>query len=305
MSAPILKKGSKSRHVKVLKYWLNEVCLPTPALKPETVFDAATEEAVKQFQYFSHLTPVNGQVDGKTWAAMGMKLGARAYFSAPGGGDTADVVTALKKIVDNLLTGSLNFDKVVFFSHYSEEFGIPNQSQLSGISALLDFIDRDSEITDIRWAAYMLATVKLECGNTWRPIEEWGKGTGREYGKAVSIKGTDGKNYSNAYYGRGYCQITWKSNYEKLGNALGMGDALVVRPELALQPDIAYRILSYGMRNGSFTGRKLSSYISGTKCDYYNARQIINGHNRAADIQSDANKFELILRASELRMAAV
>jgi hypothetical protein len=236
---------------------------------------------------------------------MGMKLGARAYFAAPGGSDTADLVSALKKILDNILTGSLNFNKVVFFSHYSEEFGAPNQSQFSGLSALLDFIDRDNDISDIRWAAYMLATIKRECGNTWQPIEEWGKGAGQDYGKPVSVKGTDGRVYNNEYYGRGYCQLTWEGNYRKLGTALGLGDALVTRPELALQPDIAYRILSYGMRNGSFTGKCLSSYISGTKCDYYNARQIINGHDRATEIQSHANKFEMILRASELRLAAV
>ena len=44
-----------------------------------------------------------------------------------------------------------------------------------------------------------------------------------------------------------------------------------------MDPEISYAIMSYGMRTGMFTGRKLSQYISGTKCEYKGARKIING----------------------------
>jgi len=45
----------------------------------------------------------------------------------------------------------------------------------------------------------------------------------------------------------------------------------------SLSPKIAYAIMSYGMRHGSFTGKKPSNYILDKVCDYKNARRIING----------------------------
>lgn len=73
---------------------------------------------------------------------------------------------------------------------------------------------------------------------------------------------------------------------------------LVEHPEKALNPQIAYRILAYGMQNGTFTGRKLSDYITDDKTDYRNARRIINGLDRADQIAGAAEKFETILRDS-------
>ncbi len=51
-------------------------------------------------------------------------------------------------------------------------------------------------------------------------------------------------------------------------------------PERAKEPQIAYNIMSYGMRKGSFTGKKLSDYIHGDVCDYKNARRIISKLDR-------------------------
>jgi hypothetical protein len=66
------------------------------------------------------------------------------------------------------------------------------------------------------------------------------------------------------------------------------------------------KIMSYGMRNGSFTGHTLARYISGTTCDYYHARCIINKivHDMAQDLARYATKVETILRASLIRPQA-
>ena len=104
--------------------------------------------------------------------------------------------------------------------------------------------------------------------------------------------------YTNTYYGRGYVQLTWDYNYRDIGAALGMGEDLLIHPEKALDPDIAYKIMSYGMRKGSFTGKKLSDYIHDTICDYKNARRIINGLDQWALIKGYAEKLEAMLRAS-------
>ena len=98
------------------------------------------------------------------------------------------------------------------------------------------------------------------------------------------------------YYGRGYVQLTWDWNYKAMGEKLG--NRLLYEPQLALDPVVAYNIMSLGMRNGSFTGKGLSKYINDEQCDYVNARRIINGTDRAQTIAGYAIKLEAILRAS-------
>jgi uncharacterized protein YgiM (DUF1202 family) len=190
----------------------------------------------------------------------------------------------------------MRFDRQKFFDGYTAAFGALKDSQRAGLDALLTAAEADGEITDIRWLAYMFATVKHECAGTWRPIEEYGKGQGHKYGVAVTVTDPAGKSYSNVYYGRGYVQLTWDYNYRNMGKVLN--NRLLYEPSLALDAEVAYRILSYGMRNGSFTGKKLSQYISGGACDYVNARRIINGTDQADRIAGYAQKLETILRAS-------
>ena len=77
----------------------------------------------------------------------------------------------------------VRFNTETFFELYGLQYpkpGITADATL-GLDSLLNAIIADTEITNIAWAAYMLATVKHECANTWRPIEE--------YGKAVDTQG--------------------------------------------------------------------------------------------------------------------
>jgi predicted chitinase len=144
----------------------------------------------------------------------------------------------------------------------------------------------------------MLATVKHECAGRWLPIEEYKKGGKREYARPVSVTDADGNVFTHAYYGRGYVQLTWQANYQKLGHELSMGDRLMLEPKLALEPRTSYRILSHGMRSGSFTSKKLDDFIQGSRCDYANARRIVNGTDRHLEIAGHAMRLELLLRLS-------
>ncbi|MBI3229378.1 MAG: hypothetical protein HYZ45_04095 [Burkholderiales bacterium] len=145
----------------------------------------------------------------------------------------------------------------------------------------------------------MLATVKHECANTWQPIAEYGKGKGLKYGVSVNVDGPEGQTLSNVYYGRGYVQLTWDYNYKKMDQALGLSgqqSSMYWYPDNALNADIAYRIMSYGMQHGSFTGKKLADYINASECDYVNARRIINGTDQASVIAGYAENIEYLLR---------
>ncbi|HEX8472419.1 MAG TPA: hypothetical protein VF666_00140 [Pyrinomonadaceae bacterium] len=198
----------------------------------------------------------------------------------------------------------MKFNHTTFFNKYRAEYGSLTQSKVSGLDNLLGYIELDTEINDVRWAAYMLATVKHECADTWQPITERGQksyfnkyNAGTALGKRLgNTQPGDGYNYR----GRGYVQITGRANYQKMTDALALTDDsnLVQHPEVALHPDIAYRIMSYGMRTGAFTGKKLSDYISGTTCDYKNARRIINGTDQWALIQGYAEKLQAMLQLS-------
>lgn len=194
----------------------------------------------------------------------------------------------------------MNFDHEKFFASYRKAFGSLTQSKVDGIESLLNSLKNDADVDDERWAAYMFATVKHECADTWEPIEEFGKGKGHPYGKPVTVTGSDGRTYNNVYYGRGYVQLTWDFNYRKMSTELGMGDALLIHPEQVLEPDIAYKVMSYGMRNGSFTGKKLSTYINDTGTDYRSARKIINALDKADLIKGYAEKLATCFGDSRL-----
>ena len=150
--------------------------------------------------------------------------------------------------------------------------GSLKQGQVDGLTAILDYWETLSSKTDDRWLAYALATTHHETDRTFRGIEEYGKGKGKEYGKIDPE--TD-----EAYNGRGFVQLTWRDNYEKMGALLGID--LVKKPERALDLDVAAEVLFVGMRRGIFTGKKLADYFNPDQEDWINARRIINGKDKA------------------------
>ncbi len=182
---------------------------------------------------------------------------------------------------------------------------------ISGIKYLISKLNTDTEISDVRWAAYMLATVKHECSNKYQPIRESGKGNYfsksknkqviHKYSNIIKVLDpSSNKTNDNVYYGRGYVQLTWEDNYKYLGNKIGLGNKLHITPDLALNPEIAYKIMSHGMRNASFTKYNLKNYLVGSYTDYVGARKIINGTDKDHLIAGYAEKFELLLKLSEV-----
>src|SRR5215831_11303357 len=194
----------------------------------------------------------------------------------------------------------MKIDHGKFIDLYKGQYGTLNDSQSSGMDTLLGFLEHDGDVSDVRWAAYMLATVKHECADMWQPVEEIGKGQGYPYGNPVPVMGSDGRTYVNTYYGRGYVQLTWEANYQNMSQNLNLGDQLLIHPDQALHPPIAYDIMSFGMRMGSFTGVGLGDLLNGSGTDYVNARQIVNGLDHADAIAEYASTLESLLRQSSV-----
>jgi hypothetical protein len=162
-----------------------------------------------------------------------------------------------------------------FFFDYARQHlfnGSLKAGPVAGLTAVLDYWESNISKKDDRWLAYALATAHHETDRTFRGIEEYGKGKNKEYGKTDPETG-------KAYYGRGLVQLTWRKNYKKMGELLGVD--LVRRPEQALDIRIATKILFVGMTRGSFTGKKFADYFNATTEDWVNARRIINGKDKA------------------------
>lgn len=158
------------------------------------------------------------------------------------------------------------------------------------------------KLTDLRMLAYMLGTTKWETDHTMQPIAEAGGNS--YYTKMYDITGTrpslarrngnTNKGDGIKYRGRGFVQLTWKNNYFKMTeelNKAGINADLVANPELAMRDDIAAFILFEGMLRGLFTGKKLSDYFNNIKTDWLNARRIINGTDKAAEIAGISKQF--------------
>lgn len=161
------------------------------------------------------------------------------------------------------------------------------------VEAILDRLKNIKNVSQEVWlrqVSYILATIYHETATTFLPLEEYGKGKGKPYGQFIDIDRSKYSGLNHLYYGRGFVQITWLSNYVKARKELGVD--FVNKPELALDFDNAINITLYGMTEGWFTGRRLSTYINTQKTDYVNARYIINGSDRAGAIAVYAIEFQ-------------
>lgn len=186
----------------------------------------------------------------------------------------------------------------------SKAFGPFRESQVSGTRFLLTSPivqgALDSQL------AYMLATTWHETAFTMQPIAEYG---GPAYANArydsvlgstparkarARQMGNTAKGDGYKYRGRGYVQLTWKINYIKFSELLGVD--MVADPDLAMVPENAIRVMVYGMRDGLFTGAKLSTFVDGTKTNFTSARKVINGVDKATTIAQYATKFLKCIR---------
>ena len=135
-------------------------------------------------------------------------------------------------------------------------------------------------INEPRKLAYVLSTAIGESSLT--PIKEY------RCSPSQSCYQAQERYWYTGYYGRGYVQLTWKDNYAKFGNLLGID--LVGKPDLALQPATAGKIICIGMAKGLFTGVGLNNYFNSVN-DWTNARRIINGMDKAQEFGDRAKRI--------------
>lgn len=182
--------------------------------------------------------------------------------------------------------------------------------QVQGYEDILNEGERRK--TPLKHLAYILATTHHETGGKFQPVEENLNYTSAARIRAVwptrfpTTAGAEpytrnpqhlanfvygGRMGNNAtgdgwkYRGRGYVQITGKSNYIKFG--------IEADPDMALDSGVSTKILFDGMERGLFTGAKLSDYDN-----YVDMRRIVNGNDAASKIASLASRYEAALTAA-------
>lgn len=171
----------------------------------------------------------------------------------------------------------------------------------------------------ISWVAYALATTYHETAGTMQPVKEIGGAA--YFTKMYDIRGDrpakarelgnltpgDGAKFA----GRGYVQLTGRTNYAKATaklRALGIDVDLVAAPDRAMEPEIAATILVLGMREGWFTGRDIDDDlpVSGPArlAQFIASRDIINGRDKQEMIAQYAVDFQTALQSGGYKIAA-
>lgn len=167
--------------------------------------------------------------------------------------------------------------------------------QVSGMEAVL--AAAHAQGWPVAYAAYALATACHETAYTMQPVRE-------AYWLSESWRRNHLRYYP--YYGRGYVQLTWRTNYERADHELKLGGSLLKNLDLAMNPGIAAKIMAKGMQEGWFAKYKnapctLARFLPekgpATVDQFSDARRIINGNDKAKKIAEEAIKFQRALQA--------
>lgn len=194
-------------------------------------------------------------------------------------------------------------DAGVFFARVRAHLGPLSQSQIDGFQRLLQAFGVAA--WPIAWAAYGLATGWWETNKRMQPVEEG-------YYLGAKAAAFQRKLRYYPYFGRGDVQLTWRGDdrephygYARADAELGLNGELLKDPSLALRPDISAKVMVRGMEAGWFTGKTLSDYLphSGAAAAdaFRQARRIINGQDKAAEIAGIAAMFQAALEAGGWR----
>lgn len=175
-----------------------------------------------------------------------------------------------------------------FYTSIRPKLGPFKQSQIDGFEAVL----KACEGAPLAHVAYMLGTCWHETNRTMEPVRE-------AYWLSEDWRKTHLRYYP--WYGRGYVQLTWETNYVKAdavctqAGLIKQGE-LLADPDLAMRPDIAALVMRKGMDGGWFTGVSLGKVLPSTgpamAQQFMDARTIINGHDKAAQIEDYAMTFQ-------------
>lgn len=184
-------------------------------------------------------------------------------------------------------------DTVKFLGLHQQAFPQPDWDWdiAAGLRVLVSLIDSDPGMQNPAYQAYVVATVRRECGQNYKPVREswWVRDERarrdlleKQYGPGTRVGRTLGNTQPGdgwLFAGRGYVQTTGRANYAKASMILGKD--CIKDPDILLNPADSYKTVSAGLLQGHYTGRKLADYFDTPRfpdryTQYYEARRIVN-----------------------------
>ena len=184
---------------------------------------------------------------------------------------------------------------------------------------------QDRGLTDLAQIAYLLATATKESffgasNLSWAPGHNWmyeWPGNANlanptlheqyfaqkyDHREDIGNRGS-GSGDGYTYRGRGFVQLTGRALYERATEESNGSIDFLAAPDYAAEPDIAAGILVSGMKEGWYTGLGFDDINLNDSLDantraqqFYNARRIVNGTDRADQFAELAEQYYQVLR---------
>lgn len=261
---PILKRGSSGPDVLILQSTLKQLGFDPHGV--DGVFGPGCEAAVIAFQQSKGLTP-DGVVGPATMAAL-QASAAVAGVNVSGTTPSTTVATGVTATATATAT----------VAQVAKMFpGVSVTNIQTNLPFVLDALTA-AGLGDKDMVLMALATIRAETGN-FTPLSEFkSKFNTAPGGPPFGLYdnrhdlGNQGPPDGANFKGRGYIQLTGRSNYQIHGAAIGLGNQLVTNPALANQPDIAAKLLT------SFLKSKESKIRAAlAQNDLKTARKLVNG----------------------------
>jgi hypothetical protein len=190
-------------------------------------------------------------------------------------------------------------DPKAFFDVVRSKFGPLTTSQVMGFNLFIAEAERRK--TYINYLSSLLGQVWWETGKTMAPVAE-------AYYLGAKADAVRRKMRYYPFYGRGHIQTTWETNYRKSSQIwkemTGEDVDFVKNPDLLLQNKYSVPLTFEGFERGFWTGKAQDDFIDlidesddEDLREFANARRIVNGLDRAAELGQFALTFEKALKA--------
>ena len=266
---PVLKKGSSGPEVLTLQTSLKQLGFDPRGV--DGVFGPGCESAVIAFQKAKGLT-ADGIVGPNTMAAL------QSSAAVAGANVSAATVTASVAPTTSAATSTVTVSQVVKMFP-----GVPVANIDTNLPFVLTALTAIG-LGDKDMILMALATIRAETGNFTTLSEFKSKFNTAPSGPPFGLYdnrrdlGNQGPPDGANFKGRGYIQLTGRSNYQIHGAAIGLGDQLITNPGLANQPDVAAKLLA------SFLKSKEAKIRAALRVnDLRTARKLVNGGSHGLD----------------------